>query len=90
MRRTITDPEDVIEVLAADPAERIIRTHTEAGSEWHLERDRRQVSGATAEMLCRGGSFPCNGRGLLVPVADGLLPGASQTFVWHSADTPVH
>jgi len=91
-RPTITDPDDVLAVLAADPAERVIRTHIEGGSEWHLERDRRQVADAVVELLRRGGPLLERYDGQLVPVADGLLPGAAmaQTFIWRPERAPLH
>jgi len=91
-RTPITDPADALEILDADPAERIIRTHTEGGSEWHLERDRREVVGAVVELLRCGGPLLERFDGQLVPVADGLLPGAAmaQTFIWRPERVPVH
>ncbi len=93
MNRTpITEPADALEILASDPAERIIRTHIEGGSEWHLERDRREVTGAVVELLRRGGPLLERFDGHLVPVAGGLLAGAAmaQTFIWRPERAPVH
>ncbi|QCO04872.1 hypothetical protein [Azospirillum argentinense] len=83
-RPNITDPADVLSILTADPAERIIRTHVPGGSEWHLERDRREVAGEVVALLRQGGPLLERFPGRLVPVADGLFPEPhlAQSFIW--------
>lgn len=91
-RQPITDPEEALSVLTADPAERVIRTYTAVGSEWHLERDRREVAAEVVALLQQGGPLLERYTGKLVPVADGLfpVPGLAQTFIWRPNRARTH
>lgn len=91
-RPPIENPDELLSHLRRDPLERVIRTHTPNGSEWHLERDRRQVAGDLIDLFRAGGALLARFGGRLAPVADGLFPGAAmaQTYIWRPDDTTSH
>ena len=79
MSRQTVDEAAAIAILAADPDERLIRTNTVDGVEWHFLRDRRPVPIEVVSLLNQA-----RDDGRLVPSADGLFDACPQTYAWAS------
>ncbi|SMF39357.1 hypothetical protein SAMN02982917_1982 [Azospirillum oryzae] len=79
--RPIGSVERLASLMTADPTERVVQTFQADGPpQWHLVRRRLEVSPEVVRALLAAGSAGADGVPCLVPVADGLLPGTSQTY----------
>lgn len=79
--RPIGSVDILASLMTADPTERIVQTFQADGPpQWHLVRRRLEVSPEVVRALLDAWTSDADGVPCLVPVADGLLPGTSQTY----------
>jgi hypothetical protein len=88
----IAMPDIALDVLRADPRERVVRSLDIAGTGWRLERDGRELLPWVAELLCRGGPWAKRYGGCLTPVvkAHASDQAHGQAYVWCPADISLH